>query len=44
MSELHLGRKLYWNPMLLQNLPLEKFLRVVTDIIQQRLTLFPLLP
>jgi hypothetical protein len=44
MSELHRGRKLYWNPMLLQSLPLEKFLRVVTDIMQQRLTLFPLLP
>jgi hypothetical protein len=44
MSELRRGRKLYWHPMSLQSLPWEKFVRVVTDIIQQRLMLFPLLP
>ena len=44
MSELHRGRKLYWNPVLLQSLPVERFSRVVTDIMQQRLTLFPLSP
>ena len=44
MSELHRGRKLYWHPMSLQSLPWEKFVRVVTGIMQQRLTLFPLLP
>jgi hypothetical protein len=44
MSELHRGRKLYWNPVLLQSLPVERFSRVVTDIMQQQLTLIPLLP
>jgi len=44
MSEVRRGRKLYWHPMSLQGLPWERFVRVVTDIMQQRLALFPLLP
>ena len=44
MSALHRDRKQYWHPMSLQRLPWERFSRVVTDIMQKRLTLIPLLP